>query len=104
MDLNGFAQAPFQRVERSFSAGFAAGRDVGAALAVVHGGELVVDLWAGHADRKRTEAWQRDTLVCCFSISKAVTATCLLQAIDAGFAGQSVLIAVGRRSKAWRAR
>lgn len=83
-DISGHCDANFAAVEAAFSEGFERGRDVGAALAVWHDGKLVVDLWAGHKDRKRTLAWQQDTLVCCFSVSKAITATCLLQAVDQG--------------------
>jgi CubicO group peptidase (beta-lactamase class C family) len=82
--LDGFAHPEFSRVAASFTEGFDAGRDVGASIAVVRGGELVVDLWGGFKDRKASEAWTEDTLVCCFSISKAITTTCVLQAVDAG--------------------
>ena len=65
-------------------AGFEAGRDVGAALAVVLDGRLVVDVWSGHRDRKKTEPWARDTLCCLFSATKGVTALCILQAVSEG--------------------
>lgn len=65
-------------------AGFAEGRDVGAALGVVVGGELVVDIWAGHTDRKKTEPWQSDTLCCLFSATKGIAAICVLQAVADG--------------------
>ncbi len=68
----------------AFLAGFSEGRDVGAALAVVAGGELVVDLWAGHRDRKKTEPWQADTLCCLFSATKGIAAICVLQAVAEG--------------------
>ena len=35
-------------------------------------------------DRRRERPWQEDTLCCCFSISKAVTAICVLMAVDDG--------------------
>lgn len=44
-------------------------------------GRLVVDLWAGTRDRRRQKAWEQDTLCCFFSISKALTALCVLQAV-----------------------
>ena len=83
-DISGYCATSFKGVEGAFAEGFASGREVGAALAVWHDGKLAVDLWAGHKDRKRTLPWQQDTLVCCFSVSKAITATCLLQAVDQG--------------------
>jgi CubicO group peptidase (beta-lactamase class C family) len=55
----------------------------GAALAVYHRGELVVDLWGG----RRTEEgdpWTRDTLAMCFSTTKGVAATALHVLADRG--------------------
>jgi CubicO group peptidase (beta-lactamase class C family) len=43
-----------------------------------------VDLWSGYADRRKSQLWQEDTLACFFSVSKAITATCVLQAVDKG--------------------
>ena len=64
--------------------GFDAGRDVGAAAAVMVGGRSVVDIWHGHADRRRQRPWQQDTLVCLFSVTKAFAAVSVLQAVDRG--------------------
>ncbi|MGE0624477.1 MAG: serine hydrolase domain-containing protein [Pseudomonadales bacterium] len=64
--------------------GFAAGRDVGASVAVYLDGAPVVDVWAGHVDRRKTRPWERDTLCALFSSSKGITATCILQAVADG--------------------
>ena len=85
--LHGHCDARFSAVKAALTRGFEAGREVGAALAIIVDGELMVDLWGGYADRKRERPWQRDTLCCVFSITKAVTATCVLQAIDDGLIG-----------------
>lgn len=82
--LEGHVDSRFRPVADAFLDGFEAGRDVGAALAVIVDGQTVVDVWHGHADRKRTRPWQQDTLVCMFSVTKAMTAVCLLQAVDRG--------------------
>lgn len=74
----------FEMVAAAFEEGFVSGRDVGAAVAVWREGSWVVDLWAGHADRRRSRPWVEDTLACFFSVSKAITATCVLQAADRG--------------------
>ena len=74
----------FQAVVDAFARGFEEKREVGAALAVYQHGESVVDLHAGHRDRRRKLAWQPDTLCCFFSISKALTTTLVLRAIDRG--------------------
>ena len=83
-DLHGEAKPKFQAVRNAFAQGFDSGREAGARLCVIQGGEPVVDLWSGHTDRDRSLPWSEDTLVCCFSISKAITATCLLMAVDDG--------------------
>lgn len=84
MDVEGHLDARFQPVREAFLEGFTAGRDVGAAVCVILDGEVVVDLWHGHADRRRQRPWQRDTLVCTFSVTKAMTTVCMLQAVDRG--------------------
>lgn len=47
-------------------------------------GELVVDLWAGYTDRRKTEPWAQDTICCLFSATKGITAICILQAVAEG--------------------
>ena len=54
----------------------------GAAIAVYHRGELVVDLWGGW--RITGEPWQQDTLAMCFSTTKGVTSTALHLLADRG--------------------
>lgn len=50
--------------------------DGGASFAVMHRGELVVDLWAGTADDDL--AWQQDTVACLYSASKGLVTSCLV--------------------------
>ena len=54
----------------------------GAAVAVYHRGELVVDLWGG--SRTDGEPWEADTLAMCFSTTKGVTSTALHLLADRG--------------------
>ncbi len=84
MQPSGHVDTQFAPVRDAFLAGFDDGRDVGAAVGVIVKGRLVVDLWAGHVDRKREQSWAQDTLCCMFSITKAMTAVCVLQAIAEG--------------------
>ena len=84
LELQGDVDPAFTEVAERFMSGFAEGRDLGAALGVVVGGKLVVDVWAGHTDRKKTEPWKEDTLCCVFSSSKGIAAICVLQAVAEG--------------------
>ena len=47
-------------------------------------GATVVDLWGGWADVARTQAWQRDTIVNFFSVSKALCAIAVLRLAERG--------------------
>jgi CubicO group peptidase (beta-lactamase class C family) len=52
--------------------------ELGAALAVIVEGRVVVDLWCGWADEERSRPWRQDTLVNVFSVGKAVAGLCVL--------------------------
>ncbi|RNM12515.1 serine hydrolase domain-containing protein [Nocardioides pocheonensis] len=60
------------------------GGDAGGSAAVFVGGEPVVDVWGGFADPGRTRAWERDTLVNVFSVTKTMAALCALVLVDRG--------------------
>ncbi|MGH7785529.1 MAG: serine hydrolase domain-containing protein [Candidatus Binatia bacterium] len=74
----------FAPVREAFAQNFERCGDIGAACAVMHRGELVVDLWGGWADREAGRAWQADTLQLVFSATKGVTAACLLWLAERG--------------------
>lgn len=74
----------FDAVRESFQANFAAGSETGAALAVHLHGEPVLDLWGGWRDAQHTRPWERDTLVCCYSVGKAVAAVLLWRLVERG--------------------
>lgn len=61
--------------------------EVGAAVCAVVEGEVVVDLWGGHADDARERPWAADTLVDVYSVGKPIVATLLLQLVDDGVIG-----------------
>ena len=84
LELQGDVDARFEPVASTFLGGFEADRDVGAALAVYSGGRKVIDVWAGHTNRRRDQLWHDDTLCCLFSATKGLTAICLLQAVADG--------------------
>jgi CubicO group peptidase (beta-lactamase class C family) len=79
-EIHGHADPRFAGVRDAF----ARGEDVGASVAVTLGGELVVDLWGGHADAAKTRPWQRDTIVNVYSTTKTMTALCALLLADRG--------------------
>jgi CubicO group peptidase (beta-lactamase class C family) len=82
--IDGFTTAKFDSVKTAFAANFEAGNDVGASVAVIHQGEVVVDLWGGHTDATKSTEWQRDTLVNVWSSTKTMTALCMLLLVDRG--------------------
>ena len=86
-EIYGHCDTRFQAVADQFEQAFHtadADGEVGATCAVMLDGELVVDLWGGFADVARAAAWQQDTLVCCWSVSKALCATLTLLLVDEG--------------------
>lgn len=59
--------------------------DGGAAVAVYHHGEPVVDLWGGQ--RTEEDEWHSDTVAMCFSTTKGVASTALHILADRGLVG-----------------
>lgn len=58
------------------------GADVGASVAVVLDGEVVVDIWGGKQALGDGEAWDRETIVNVFSTTKTMAALCALILAD----------------------
>jgi CubicO group peptidase (beta-lactamase class C family) len=78
IDISGTCPDKLALVKDAFAKNFAENGDIGASVAVVKNGELVVDLWGGHLDRERTRAWQRDTIINVFSTTKTMSCLSLL--------------------------
>lgn len=74
----------FDRLAEALAAELATGEELGASIAVDIDGELVADLWGGHADRAKTVDWQQDTIVNFWSCTKTLTALAALILIDRG--------------------
>jgi CubicO group peptidase (beta-lactamase class C family) len=83
-DLQGFVATGFEPVADAFLRNFTEHADVGAACCVHVGGDVVVDVWAGDADRDGGRAWARDTIVIVFSSTKGVAAVAANQLIERG--------------------
>ena len=82
--IQGVCDPRFETVKEAFAQNFADYGEVGAAVAVMVGGRLVVDLWAGHADAALSRSWQQDTIVNVFSTTKGMTAICAHRLTDEG--------------------
>jgi CubicO group peptidase (beta-lactamase class C family) len=72
--VQGVCNQGFGAVREAFIANFEESGEVGARVAIILDGVTEVDLWAGHTTAERDVAWSADTLVCCMSVSKGVTA------------------------------
>lgn len=82
--IQGVCPDRFARVHDAFAANFDEGLELGARFSLAVEGEVVVDLWAGWADRARTRPFGPDTLAPVFSTTKAVAALMVARAVDAG--------------------
>jgi CubicO group peptidase (beta-lactamase class C family) len=82
--VRGFTDARFTRLRDAFSSCFADGLEHGASMAVVLNGKPVAELWGGHADAARTRAWQEDTLVNVWSVTKGIVALAVAMLVERG--------------------
>jgi CubicO group peptidase (beta-lactamase class C family) len=82
----GHVDPRFARVREVFADLLDRGAESGASLAVVHRGELVVDLVGGWRDARQTP-WTPETVVAVYSVSKPFAAVCLVVLADRGRAG-----------------
>ncbi|MEU6829398.1 serine hydrolase domain-containing protein [Nocardia beijingensis] len=83
-EISGEWLPQFDGVQAALAASLDAGTDLGASVAVLLGGEPVVDIWGGWTDSERTRPWQRDTIVNLFSTSKTILGLCGLVLADRG--------------------
>jgi len=84
VEISGFAAPRYAAVKDAFAANFEAGEELGARVSLVEAGEVVVDLWAGFADRARTRPFAADTLTPVFSVTKALAALLIARLVDQG--------------------
>jgi CubicO group peptidase (beta-lactamase class C family) len=85
--IGGRCDGRFDAVREEFAVNFAERGEVGAAVAVLVDGELVVDLHGGWAAASPRRAWGPDTLVDFYSVGKALLGLVALQVVDAGRVG-----------------
>lgn len=82
--VSGHCGAGFEGVRDALAENLALRGELGAAVAVIVEGRLVVDLWCGWMDEARASPWRKDTLVNVFSVGKAFAAVCLLMLVSRG--------------------
>ena len=62
-DIHGEVAPGFEPVRDAFARNFAEHGEVGAACCVYLGGEPVVDIWGGLADREESRPWRDDAAI-----------------------------------------
>ena len=84
VEIQGHCAPRFAGVREEFARGFAERDELGASVAIVLNGELVVDLWGGWADVARTRPWERDTIVVVHSVTKAFVSMAVHMLVERG--------------------
>jgi hypothetical protein len=69
-EVHGHCDQRFSRVAAVFARHFERGEEAGAAVCVYQGDDIVVDLWAGHADPRAGRPWERDTPCLAFRVPR----------------------------------
>ncbi len=82
--LHGHVAAGFEPVADAFLANWKDQDEIGAGFALSLDGEMVVDIHAGWADRRKSQDWTADTLVPVYSTGKAIAALVLARLVDRG--------------------
>ncbi|MDR3511397.1 MAG: serine hydrolase [Caulobacteraceae bacterium] len=73
-EIGGVCPPQLEPVREAFAANFAEDAELGARFCLAIEGEVVVDLWAGWADRAQTRPFDETTVTPVFSTTKAVAA------------------------------
>jgi CubicO group peptidase (beta-lactamase class C family) len=84
VEIHGECAADFELVREVFAENFREHGEIGAGLAVHVAGRLVVNLWAGLADRGERKPWTEQSLVNVYSSTKGIAALCIQHLIDRG--------------------
>jgi CubicO group peptidase (beta-lactamase class C family) len=84
VQIQGYYDLQFEAVKDAFAELFDNPQERGAALCIQIGGETLVDIWAGTADKDGAEAWHSDTILNLFSCTKTLTAVAALQLVGEG--------------------
>ncbi|MCC9175449.1 serine hydrolase domain-containing protein [Arthrobacter sp. zg-Y179] len=82
--IHGTVEERFQPVREAFTTAFEGRPRMGAALAVHHRGQPVVDLWGGVADARSSAPWTSDTSTVVFSCTKGIMSLLIARLVEAG--------------------
>jgi CubicO group peptidase (beta-lactamase class C family) len=83
-DLYGTCDARFEALRRALARNLDSGDELGASLVIDVAGDIVVDLWGGFRDEKRTTAWSEHTITNVWSTTKTITSLAALMLVDRG--------------------
>ncbi|MFX1312149.1 MAG: serine hydrolase domain-containing protein [Promethearchaeota archaeon] len=83
--IHGSVEPEFEKVKDVFIKNFENGEEVGAACAIYHKDQKVVDLWGGYRDKKSKDPWKEDTYVLVFSTTKGISAMAVALAHSKGY-------------------
>lgn len=83
-EIHGHLASGFEPVAEAFKENFTERGELGAGFTLIREGEILVDIHAGHADRKGERPWTAQTLVPVFSTGKAITALVAAWLVDQG--------------------
>lgn len=85
--IGGRCDDAYAKVKEAFAANFDERGEVGAAVSVIAHGQVVVDLFGGWEDARRTRPFRPNTLVNFYSVGKAFVGLLALQLVDDGILG-----------------
>lgn len=84
IQISGLVAPGFEPVRDAFEENFEDGLELGAGFAAYLDGDMIIDIEAGHADRKGNTPWTPDTLVPVYSVSKGISALIVAMLVDQG--------------------
>ena len=80
MQVQGTCQEQFIEIKKIFQQSFDSGEENGAAFSIIQNSNVLINLFGGTKDEK--EAWDENTIVNTFSLSKGIYAACVSKLIS----------------------
>ncbi len=84
MDVHGICDGRFSALKAALSSRLDSGEELGASIAVVLDGVMVVDLWGGWADPEQRRPWGEHTITNVWSTTKTMTNLAALVLVERG--------------------